>query len=48
MSDKKIRSLKDLETLSQKLALEKHTYEHRLKNILDIVEGKTEDFYGFL
>jgi len=31
-----------------RLAMEKHTYEHRLRNILDIVEGKTESFYGFL
>ena len=33
---------------AERLALEKHTYEHRLKNILDIVDGKTESFYGFL
>lgn len=31
-----------------KLALKKHTYAHRIKNILDIAEGKTEEFYGFL
>jgi len=30
MSDKKIRSLKDLETLSQKLALEKQNYKARI------------------
>lgn len=31
-----------------KLAREKHTYAHRLQNIFDIVEGKTNEFYGFL
>lgn len=31
-----------------KLALEKHTYAHRIRNILDIAEDKTEEFYGFL
>ncbi|MFC1624610.1 glycosyltransferase [Candidatus Omnitrophota bacterium] len=31
-----------------KLALEKHTYLHRMKNIFDILEGKTENFHGFL
>lgn len=30
------------------LALEKHTYDHRMKNILDVMDGKTESFYGFL
>ncbi len=33
---------------ASQLALDKHTYEHRLRNILDIIEGKTENFYGFL
>ena len=31
-----------------KLSLEKHTYEHRMRNILDIIDGKTQSFYGFL
>lgn len=31
-----------------KLSLEKHTYEHRMRNILDIMNGKTQSFYGFL
>lgn len=31
-----------------RLALEKHTYGHRLRNIMGIMEGKTESFYGFL
>lgn len=30
------------------LALKKHTYAHRLKNMFDIVDGKTNDFYGFI
>ncbi|MFC1620751.1 glycosyltransferase [Candidatus Omnitrophota bacterium] len=33
---------------ASRLSLEKHTYKHRLQNILDIVDGKTESFYGFL
>ena len=33
---------------ASKLAMERHTYEHRLRNILDIVEGRTKSFYGFL
>lgn len=31
-----------------KLIRDKHTYTHRIKNIFDIVNGKTTDFYGFL
>ncbi len=30
------------------LALKKHTYIHRLRNIFDITEGKTNQFDGFL
>ncbi len=26
----------------------KHTYKERLKNIFDVIEGKTDKFYGFL
>jgi hypothetical protein len=33
---------------AEKLALDKHTYTHRIRNILDILNGKTESFYGFL
>ncbi len=33
---------------AQKLALDKHTYAHRIKNMLDIAEGKTKEFQGFL
>jgi hypothetical protein len=33
---------------ASKLALERHTYECRMRNIMDIMEGKTKDFYGFL
>jgi len=33
---------------AQKLAQEKHTCVHRVRNMIDIAEGKTEDFYGFL
>lgn len=31
-----------------KIVHAKHTYKERLKNIFDIVDGKTKDFYGFL
>ena len=31
-----------------RIAHAKHTYKERLKNIFDIVEGKTDKFYGFL
>lgn len=33
---------------AEKLALDKHTYLHRVQNIIDILDGKTEKFYGFL
>jgi len=33
---------------AEKLALEKHTYADRVKNILDITEEKTSEFRGFL
>ncbi len=33
---------------SYKLAKSKHTYIHRIKNMLDIIMGKTKEFYGFL
>ncbi|MBU1853243.1 MAG: glycosyltransferase [Candidatus Omnitrophica bacterium] len=31
-----------------RLVHSKHTYKERLKNIFDIVDGKTESFYGFI
>ena len=33
---------------AERLAFEKHTYTNRLRNIMDIIEGKTDKFYGFL
>lgn len=33
---------------AQELAHSKHTYVHRIHNMLDIIDGKTNDFYGFL
>ena len=33
---------------AEKLAREKHNYISRIKNMLDIVNGKTEEFYGFI
>jgi hypothetical protein len=33
---------------AQKLAEDKHTCVHRVQNMIDILEGKTERFYGFL
>jgi ubiquinone/menaquinone biosynthesis C-methylase UbiE len=31
---------------AQSLAHNKHTYVHRVQNMLDIIDGKTNDFYG--
>lgn len=31
----------------RKLFLEKHTAEHRIQNMYDIMTGKTEEFYGY-
>ena len=31
-----------------RLAKSKHTNIHRIKNILDIIMGKTREFYGYL
>ena len=33
---------------AEKLAHEKHTYIHRVQNMMDIIDGKTTEFYGFL
>lgn len=33
---------------AEELAHSKHTYVHRIQNILDIIDGKTKEFYGFL
>lgn len=33
---------------AEDLAHSKHTYVHRIQNILDIIDGKTKEFYGFL
>lgn len=33
---------------ASRLALEKHTDESRIRNVMDIMEDKTKDFYGFL
>lgn len=33
---------------AEKLAREKHNYKIRISNMLDIINGKTEDFYGFI
>jgi len=33
---------------AQELAHSKHTYAHRIQNMLDIIDGKADDFYGFL
>lgn len=33
---------------AEKLALLKHTYTARIKNVMDVVDGKTEKYYGFL
>ena len=32
---------------ARKIAKEKHTHIHRIKNMLDIIKGKTDQFYGF-
>ncbi|MFX1258453.1 MAG: glycosyltransferase [Promethearchaeota archaeon] len=46
LSDNKSRLYIKREAL--KLAKEKHTHIHRIKNVLDIIMGKTKEFYGFL
>ncbi len=33
---------------AEKLAREKHNYIDRIQNMLNIINGKTEDFYGFI
>ena len=33
---------------AEKLAKEKHNYKDRLINMLDIINNKTKDFYGFI
>jgi len=33
---------------AERLVREKHNYIIRIKNMLDIMDGKTEDFYGFI
>lgn len=33
---------------ARKLAEDKHNYLNRIKNMLDIIDGKTKSFYGFL
>ena len=33
---------------AEKLAKEKHNYKIRITNMLDIINNKTEDFYGFI
>jgi len=37
-----------IRTNAEKLAREKHNYMVRIQNMLDIVDGKTENFYGFI
>ena len=33
---------------AEKLIHSKHTYLHRIQNMLDIIDGKTDKFYGFV
>jgi len=33
---------------AQKLGHSKHTYVYRIQNMLDIIDGKSDEFYGFL
>ena len=33
---------------AEELGHSKHTYTHRLQNMFDIIENKTDEFYGFL
>jgi len=44
-NDKERRKIGDN---AQALARSKHTTVHRFQNMIDILEGKTEKFYGFL
>jgi hypothetical protein len=38
----------DIRINAQRLAYSKHTWKHRLENIFDITDNKTNEFYGFL
>ncbi len=38
----------EIKNNAEKLAKEKHNYIFRMNNMLDIINGKTEDFYGFI
>ena len=33
---------------ARKLAKQKHNYIYRIKNIIDIINNNTEEFYGFI
>jgi len=39
---------KEIQKNAEILAHEKHTYVNRIQNMLDIIDNKTKDFYGFI
>ena len=39
---------KDIRINAQKLAHEKHTYEHRIGNIIALLDGNASEFDGFI
>lgn len=43
----KPKERKKIAEVGHKLFLEKHTFDCRLDNILDIMDGKTKDYYGY-
>ena len=46
LSDKALRE--KIGQNARKISVEKHNYISRIKNMLDIIDDKTEEFYGFL
>jgi spore maturation protein CgeB len=46
LSNQELRE--EIKRNAAELAKEKHNYISRITNMLDIISGKTEDFYGFI
>jgi len=39
---------KEIQKNAEILAHKRHTYVNRIQNMLDIIDNKTKDFYGFI
>jgi len=46
LRDSKARNI--IRSNAEQLAHQKHTYRMRIQNMMDIIEGRTEKFYGFI